>query len=247
MLTTVIGSNLLLEFKLLCWVSLWVACGISDKVPWCRERPTEHGMTLLITCLKTWRVQQVRDEIWPSKAALALPEKGIVEEEDAACGAVDILLPLVCLSIVRICSLEQLLNTLSFGGVWMPLLVVETLNIRFYKLALCPAAPKWKRISVGRVCLDSLKLQYMKVLWVSCAQKGRIFYLIQIYVLFLFCFAQIGKVIIFYGIMKWTATSRLTWLLTLKSHHVLSQNLGVSCQSSSYFKVTSEQTRGILK
>lgn len=161
MLPTVIGSNLLLEFKLLWWVSMWGACCISDKVAWCREWPTEHGMTLLIMCIRIWRVRQVRDEIWLSKAALALPEKEIVEEKDAVWGAADILLPLVCLPVVGIHCLEQLLNILSlsptFGGVWMPLLVVETLNApcAFYKLALCPAAPKWKRIGVGRVCLGS--------------------------------------------------------------------------------------------
>lgn len=160
---------------------MWVACGISDKVAWCREWPTEHGMTLLIMCIRTWKVQQMRGEIWLFKAALALPEKKIVKEKDAVWGAADILLPLVCLPIVRIHCLEQLLNILSLsptsGGAWMPLLVVETLDVPcvFYKLAFCPAAPKWKRIAVGRVCLDSVKLQSVKVFWVSPAQKGSIF------------------------------------------------------------------------
>lgn len=141
-------------------------------------------MTLLITRIRHWRVWQVRGDIWLSKAALTLPEKEIVEEKDAAWGAADTLLSPVCLSIVEIHCLEHLLNVLSlshgFGGVWMFLLVVETLNghCAFYKRALCPATTKWRRIGFGKVPWDSLKLLSMKVNfeWILHRRRGFSFY-----------------------------------------------------------------------
>lgn len=99
-------------------------------------------------------------------------------------------------------------------------------------------------IGVGNVCLDPLKLWPMEVPWMSSVQKGTILsFNLNIHPL---CSDRESYCLL--CITKWTATSRPTWLLTLKPHHVLSQNLWVSCLSSSYFKVPSEQRNSeILK
>lgn len=193
MLTTCTGSNLLVEFKLLWWVSMWSVCNHFKK--WRgigSDWPSTAWLWGYILKREGCSKQQVKSD------SLRLPWHDLrsrlwktrMQREE-----LQILIYHLCACILLGSAVWNSFYVYHQGytsvGEWTPLLVVEILNkfCSFYKLTLCPTAPHERDLE------GLTRFFAAAVPWVSSAHKWRVTFSTQI-LFFLLCI-QVGQDIFF--------------------------------------------------